>query len=804
MAYQTILDLTDRNELKGDAHENCSRYRKGINKGLLKIISKMGISTISSYRGSQLFEIVGLDKDVVDLCFTNTESRIKGKKFKDLDLELKSLNEYARSNIADMKVGGLLKYIHGGEYHTYNPEIVKKLQEAVNSGLNSTYQNYSSLVDNRPPAMLRDLLEINTGKKQIDINKVESQKKILTRFDSAGMSLGALSPKAHETLAEAMNSLGGRSNSGEGGEAEERYGTLKMSKIKQIASGRFGVTPHYLVNAEVLQIKIAQGAKPGEGGQLPGGKVNKLIAKLRYSTPGVTLISPPPHHDIYSIEDLAQLIYDLKEVNPKALVSVKLVSEPGVGTIASGVAKAYADLITISGHDGGTGASPLTSIRYAGSPWELGLAEAHQSLRDSGLRHKVRLQTDGGMKTGLDVIKAAILGAESFGFGTGPMIAMGCKYLRICHLNNCATGVATQRDDLINHHFVGEKERVMNYFKFIAEDVRNHLSIMGISKLEDIIGQTQYLETIKGLDKQYKSIDLNDLLYKDESLKESYYCTSKKNQPWDKGLLARKALKQVKTAIDNNESIEINTNISNVDRSFGALISGYIADNYGEAGLKQSVTVNLKGSAGQSFGCWNANGLILNIDGDANDYVGKGMNGGRIVVKNSYEYASSENNPSLVGNTCLYGATGGELYVSGRAGERFAVRNSGANAVLEGAGDHCCEYMTGGHVTVLGSVGANFGAGMTGGFAYVLDEDKTFFDNCNRGLVNLERITTEDMQSHRKHLKEIIRRHYKYTNSEKAKDLMDDFDKYEPYFWLVLPAASNIQDLLKATTANAA
>jgi glutamate synthase (NADPH/NADH) large chain len=804
LAYQTILDLTDRNELKGDAHENCSRYRKGINKGLLKIISKMGISTISSYRGSQLFEIVGLDKDVVNLCFTNTESRIKGKKFKDLDLELRSLNEYARSNIADMKVGGLLKYIHGGEYHTYNPEIVKKLQEAVNSGLNNTYQNYSSLVDNRPPAMLRDLLEINTGKKQIDINKVESQKKILTRFDSAGMSLGALSPKAHETLAEAMNSLGGRSNSGEGGEAEERYGTLKMSKIKQIASGRFGVTPHYLVNAEVLQIKIAQGAKPGEGGQLPGGKVNKLIAKLRYSTPGVTLISPPPHHDIYSIEDLAQLIYDLKEVNPKALVSVKLVSEPGVGTIASGVAKAYADLITISGHDGGTGASPLTSIRYAGSPWELGLAEAHQSLRDSGLRHKVRLQTDGGMKTGLDVIKAAILGAESFGFGTGPMIAMGCKYLRICHLNNCATGVATQRDDLINHHFVGEKERVMNYFKFIAEDVRNHLSIMGITKLEDIIGQTQYLETIKGLDKQYKSIDLNDLLYKDESLKESYYCTSKKNQPWDKGLLARKVLKQVKTAIDNNESIEINTNISNVDRSFGALISGYIADNHGEAGLKQSVTVNLKGSAGQSFGCWNANGLILNIDGDANDYVGKGMNGGRIVVKNSYEYASSENNPSLVGNTCLYGATGGELYVSGRAGERFAVRNSGANAVLEGAGDHCCEYMTGGHVTVLGSVGANFGAGMTGGFAYVLDEDKTFFDNCNRGLVNLERITTEDMQSHRKHLKEIIRRHYKYTNSEKAKDLMDDFDKYEPYFWLVLPAASNIQDLLKETTANAA
>ena len=804
LAYQTILDLTHRNELKGDAHENCSRYRKGVNKGLLKIISKMGISTISSYRGSQLFEIVGLDEDVVNLCFTNTESRVKGKTLKNLDYELRSLNEYARSNLADINVGGLLKYIHGGEYHTYNPEIVKKLQEAVASSSYETYQEYADLVDKRPPAMLRDLLAINTQKSKIDIKKVESQKKILNRFDSAGMSLGALSPKAHETLAEAMNALGGRSNSGEGGEAVERYGTPKMSKIKQIASGRFGVTPHYLVNAEVLQIKIAQGAKPGEGGQLPGGKVNKLIAKLRYSTPGVTLISPPPHHDIYSIEDLAQLIYDLKEVNPKALVSVKLVSEPGVGTIASGVAKAYADLITISGHDGGTGASPLTSIRYAGSPWELGLAEAHQSLRDSGLRHKVRLQADGGMKTGLDVVKAAILGAESFGFGTGPMIAMGCKYLRICHLNNCATGVATQRDDLINHHFIGEKERVMNYFQFIADDVRHHLSNMGVSRLEDIIGQTQYLEMIEDLEDQYRSIDLSDLLYKDETISESFFCTEKKNQPWDKGSLARKMLKQSKKAIDENISISLDTKISNTDRSFGALISGYIADKYGEAGLTKPITINLKGSAGQSFGCWNANGLVLKIDGDANDYVGKGMNGGKIIVKNEHSYASSENNPSLVGNTCLYGATGGELYVSGRAGERFAVRNSGAKAVIEGAGDHCCEYMTGGHVTVLGSVGANFGAGMTGGFAYVLDEDRTFFDNCNRGLVNLERITTEDMQSHRKHLKEIISRHYKYTNSQKAKELVDDFDRFEPYFWLVLPAASNIHDLLKATTANAA
>src|SRR6056300_629702 len=804
LAYQTILDLTHRNELKGDAHENCSRYRKGVNKGLLKIISKMGISTISSYRGSQLFEIVGLDKDVVDLCFTNTESRVKGKTLKNLDHELRSLNDYARSNIADMNVGGLLKYIHGGEYHTYNPEIVKKLQEAVNSGSNNIYQEYASLVDNRPPAMLRDLLEVNTGKEKIDINKVESQKKILNRFDSAGMSLGALSPKAHETLAEAMNSLGGRSNSGEGGEAKERYGTSKMSKIKQIASGRFGVTPHYLVNAEVLQIKIAQGAKPGEGGQLPGGKVNKLIAKLRYSTPGVNLISPPPHHYIYSIEDLAQLIYDLKEVNPKALVSVKLVSDPGVGTIASGVAKAYDDLITISGHDGGTGASPLTSIRYAGSPWELGLAEAHQSLRDSGLRHKVRLQADGGMKTGLDVIKAAILGAESFGFGTGPMIAMGCKYLRICHLNNCATGVATQRRDIIDHHYIGEKERVVNYFSFIAKEVQEILIKLGVPNLESIIGQTQYLKDITQENPSTKNIDLSPILYSDKKSTAPHYCNTSSNDPWDKGNLNAKILQDIRSSIAQDQKSYFHYKISNRDRSVGAQASGFIASLFGEKGLKHNQTLNFTGSAGQSFGVWNAAGLTLNLDGDANDYVGKGMNGGKIVISSSADYASQADPTVLVGNTALYGATGGELYVGGCVGERFAVRNSGASAVIEGAGDHCCEYMTGGHVTVLGSVGANFGAGMTGGFAYVLDTDRRFFDQCNRSLINLDRIVSEEMESHRKFLKQILARHIKETKSERAKLILDEFDRFEPSFWLVSPAALNIQDLLTATTANAA
>jgi glutamate synthase (NADPH/NADH) large chain len=577
-----------------------------------------------------------------------------------------------------------------------------------------------------------------------------------------------------------------------------------MSKIKQVASGRFGVTPEYLVNAEVLQIKIAQGAKPGEGGQLPGGKVNELIAKLRYSTPGITLISPPPHHDIYSIEDLAQLIFDLKQVNSKALVSVKLVSEPGVGTIAAGVAKAYADLITISGHDGGTGASPLSSIRYAGSPWELGLSEAHQALRASNLRHKVRLQADGGLKTGLDVVKAAILGAESFGFGTGPMIAMGCKYLRICHLNNCATGVATQRRDIIDHHYIGEKERVINYFSFIANEVQEILAKLGVPDLESIIGQTQYLKDITQDNPSTSNINLSPILYSDKKLTSPHYCNTSSNNPWDKGNLNVKILQDIKPFITKDQKSDFHYKISNRDRSVGAQASGFIASLYGERGLKQSQTLNFTGSAGQSFGVWNAAGLNLNLNGDANDYVGKGMNGGKIVISSSAEFASQKSPSVLVGNTALYGATGGELYVGGCVGERFAVRNSGASAVIEGAGDHCCEYMTGGHVTVLGNVGANFGAGMTGGFAYVLDTDRRFFDQCNRSLINLDRIVSEEMESHRKFLKQILARHIKETKSERAKLILDEFDRFEPSFWLVSPAALNIQDLLKATTANAA
>jgi glutamate synthase (NADPH/NADH) large chain len=803
LAFQTILDLTHRKELKGSPTANCARYRKGINKGLLKIISKIGISTISSYRGSQLHEIVGLSSDIVNLSFTNTVSRVGGKTFQDLDDEMRSLHKYANSNVSEIGLGGLLKFVHGGEYHTYNPEVVKKLQEAVSSGSKKTYKEYADLVNLRSPAMLRDLMELKFPKKpkKIELTHVSE---LLKKFDSAGMSLGALSPDAHETLAEAMNSMGARSNSGEGGEAKERYGTSKMSKIKQVASGRFGVTPEYLVNAEVLQIKIAQGAKPGEGGQLPGGKVNPLIAKLRYSTPGITLISPPPHHDIYSIEDLAQLIFDLKQVNSKALVSVKLVSEPGVGTIAAGVAKAYADLITISGHDGGTGASPLSSIRYAGSPWELGLSEAHQALRASNLRHKVRLQADGGLKTGLDVVKAAILGAESFGFGTGPMIAMGCKYLRICHLNSCATGVATQRRDIIDHHYIGEKERVINYFTFIANEVQEILTKLGVPNLESIIGQTQYLKDITQVNPHTQNIDLSPILYSDQQSNAPHYCNAISNDPWDKAELNTKILKDLRPSISKAHSTEFSYNISNKDRSVGAQVSGLIASLYGEKGLNQKQTLNFKGSAGQSFGAWNAAGLHLKLDGDANDYVGKGMNGGKIVISSSGEYASQDSPTVLVGNTALYGATGGELYVGGCVGERFAVRNSGASAVIEGAGDHCCEYMTGGHVTVLGSVGSNFGAGMTGGFAYVLDTNRRFFDQCNRSLINLDRIVSEEMESHRKFLKQILARHIKETKSERGKLILDEFDRYEPSFWLVSPAALNIQDLLKATTANAA
>ncbi len=798
LSYSVLSDLIAKGELLGDPDKSHKNYRKGINKGLLKIMSKMGISTISSYRGAQLFEAVGIDSNVANLCFKGVAARIQGAGFPELEADQKKLAKLAFTSRKAVEQGGLLKYVHGSEYHAFNPDVVSTLQEAVQTGNPDAYRRYAELVNTRPIATLRDLMALRSDVTPINVDEVEPLQNILLRFDSAGMSLGALSPEAHEALAEAMNSLGGRSNSGEGGEDPARYGTNRVSKIKQVASGRFGVTPHYLVNAEVLQIKVAQGAKPGEGGQLPGGKVNDLIARLRYSVPGVTLISPPPHHDIYSIEDLAQLIFDLKQVNPSALVSVKLVSEPGVGTIAAGVAKAYADLITISGYDGGTAASPLTSIRNAGSPWELGLSEAQQALRINHLRGKVRVQADGGLKTGLDVIKAAILGAESFGFGTAPMVSLGCKFLRICHLNNCATGVATQDKRLRDDHYIGTVEMVKHFFLFVAQEVRELLAQLGVRSLEELIGRTDLLQVIEGTTDKHAKLDLSPILSDggaDPRLPR--FCEAERNEPFDKGLLAERMVETTLASIEAKAGGTFEFTVTNCDRSIGARLSGEIAKRYGNQGMADvPVNLMLNGTAGQSFGVWNAGGLSMYLEGDANDYVGKGMAGGKLVIypPKGSTFASQET--AIIGNTCLYGGTGGKLFAAGSAGERFAVRNSGVHAVVEGAGDHCCEYMTGGLVTVLGKTGYNFGAGMTGGFAYVLDLDRTFSEKYNNELVEISRITQESYEAHRNHLRSVIQEFVAETGSAWGQTILDEFEDYIRKFWLVKPKAASLESLL--------
>ena len=798
LSYQVMNDLIETGEMLMDPVDAKNNYRKGIGKGLLKILSKMGISTIASYRGAQLFEAVGLADNVVDLCFKGVASRIQGASFLDLQTEQALLAKEAWKARKSIEPGGLLKYVHDQEYHAFNPDVVNTIQKAVQTGDYGVYQEYAELVNTRPSATLRDLFGLSPNAKAIALDDVEPVENIFPRFDSAAMSLGALSPEAHEALAVAMNTLGGRSNSGEGGEDAARYGTPKRSKIKQVASGRFGVTPHYLSSAEVIQIKVAQGAKPGEGGQLPGGKVNDLIAELRYSVPGVTLISPPPHHDIYSIEDLAQLIFDLKQVNPEALVSVKLVSEPGVGTIAAGVAKAYADLITISGYDGGTAASPLTSIRYAGSPWELGLSEAHQTLRGNDLRGNVRLQTDGGLKTGLDVVKAAILGAESFGFGTTPMVALGCKYLRICHLNNCATGVATQNEKLRDEHFIGTVEMAMNFFKFVAAETREWMAKLGVRTLEELVGRTDLLETLPGVTPKQQQLDLSPILSDGGvSPDKPHTCEVERNVPFDKGLLAERMVEVLLPSIEAKSGGSFDFEVTNCDRSIGARLSGEIAKRHGNQGMAAApITLNLKGTAGQSFGVWNAGGLNMYLEGDANDYVGKGMTGGELVVRPPEGSTFKTQDTSIVGNTCLYGATGGQLFAAGTAGERFGVRNSGAKAVVEGAGDHCCEYMTGGLITVLGDTGYNFGAGMTGGFAYVLDQNNSFVDKYNHELVEIQRISPESMEPYRNHLRGVIQEHVDATGSAWGQEILDNFDDFVTRFWLVKPKATSLSALL--------
>ncbi|MCK8082794.1 glutamate synthase large subunit [Vibrio sp. 1CM24A] len=795
LAYEALGKMLDDGSLDKDYRAAMQNYQNGINKGLYKIMSKMGISTIASYRCSQLFEAVGLHSDVVELCFRGVTTRIQGASFSDFQQDIYNLSRKAWTKRKPIEHGGLLKYVHGGEYHAYNPDVVGTLQTAVKTGETSDYLSFAKQVNARPAAMLRDLMSLKKADKPLPLEKVEPNSDLFKRFDSAAMSIGALSPEAHEALAMAMNRLGGYSNSGEGGEDPRRFGTDRNSRIKQIASGRFGVTPHYLTNADVLQIKVAQGAKPGEGGQLPGHKVTAEIAKLRYSVQGVTLISPPPHHDIYSIEDLAQLIFDLKQVNPNALVSVKLVSEPGVGTIATGVAKAYADLITISGYDGGTAASPLTSVKYAGCPWELGLAETQQALVANGLRHKIRLQVDGGLKTGLDVIKGAILGAESFGFGTAPMVAMGCKFLRICHLNNCATGVATQDETLRREYFKGLPDMVVNYFTGLADEVRQYLAELGVEKLTDLIGRTDLLEAVQGLTAKQSKLDLSSILEAPVSPEGHPLFWTEPNAPFDKAQLNQQILDDALDAIEKRQSTSLYYNVINTDRSIGARISGEIAKRYGNQGMAGSpIKLYLDGTAGQSFAVWNAGGVELYLTGDANDYVGKGMAGGKVVIKPHQGTAFTCNEATIIGNTCLYGATGGKLFAAGTAGERFGVRNSGTVAVIEGAGDNACEYMTGGIVAILGATGVNFGAGMTGGFAYVMDKNEDFQGRVNNESV--EALSLSDLFIHQEHLRGLIAEHLEETGSVHAEAILANFDEWIPKFYLVKPKTADLNTLL--------
>jgi glutamate synthase (NADPH/NADH) large chain len=789
LAFQSINQQQESGALQGDPIELRKNYRRGIRKGLLKILSKMGICTMASYRGSQLFEAVGLAPEVVRLCCPKVASKIRGAGFAELETELREVSELAWTEQMRPARDGLYRFMHGGEDHAYNPDVVMSLQQAVASGKWEDYRTFADAVNQRPPLALRDLLALKPAAEPLPLNKVEREDRLYPRFDTAAMSIGALSPEAHESLAVAMNRLGGRSNSGEGGEDPARFNTERNSRIKQVASGRFGVNAHYLVNADVLQIKVAQGAKPGEGGQLPGHKVTAEIAALRCSTPGVTLISPPPHHDIYSIEDLSQLIFDLKMVNPRALVSVKLVAGTGVGTIAVGVAKAYADLITIAGFDGGTGASPLSSVKYSGLPWEIGLAETHQALVENNLRHKIRLQVDGGLKTGLDVVKAGMLGAESFGFGTGPMVALGCKYLRICHLNTCATGIATQNKTLREHHFHGLPERVINYFRFLARDVREILASLGMREFTDIIGRADLLQQVPGLTARHAALDLGPILASAATRGSGMpYCTEPSNPPFDTGRLNREILDATAEALDRDEKFVGQFGARNYDRSIGAMLSGEVARRFGRDGLPADrIRLNLVGTAGQSLGCWNAPGISIHLEGDANDYVGKGMSGGRIVLNTAVVDRARARRNVICGNACLYGATGGELYANGQAGERFAVRNSGAQAVIEGAGHHACEYMTGGTVVIMGPVGPNLAAGMTGGELFLLDPNNEVGRYLNPEFVVASPLEDQRFDAPRRRLKQLVTAHVGLTGSEWGRRVLDSWEMMLPHWVYVVP-----------------
>jgi glutamate synthase (NADPH/NADH) large chain len=829
LAFETLVAI--KGELPGkpaDDKDVIKKYIKAIGKGLLKVMSKMGISTYQSYCGAQIFDAVGLRQDFVDKYFTGTHTRIEGVGLAEIAEETVRRHRDAFSDApiyrSMLDVGGDYAVRVRGEDHVWTAETVSRLQHAVRGNSQEQYRGFAQIVNEQNERLLtiRGMFRLKKaeedGRKPVPLEEVEPAKNIVRRFSTGAMSFGSISREAHTTLAIAMNRIGGKSNTGEGGEESDRFkplsnGDSMRSAIKQVASGRFGVTAEYLVNSDVMQIKMAQGAKPGEGGQLPGHKVDKTIAKVRHSTPGVGLISPPPHHDIYSIEDLAQLIFDLKNVNPAGDVSVKLVSEVGVGTVAAGVSKARADHVTIAGFEGGTGASPLTSIKHAGSPWEIGLAETHQTLVINRLRGRIAVQVDGGVRTGRDVVVGALLGADEFGFATAPLIAAGCIMMRKCHLNTCPVGVATQ-DPVLRKRFKGQPEHVINYFFFVAEEVRELMSELGFRTFDEMVGQMQMLDRHKLVEHwKAKGLDFSKLFTKPPAEKGTaiFRCESQDHKIKD--ILDRKLIAESQSALDRGASVRLQSAIQNTDRACGGMLSGEIAKRYGHEGLPDdTIHVRFTGTAGQSFGAWLARGVTFELEGDANDYVGKGLSGGRLIIRPPADSGIVPEESIIVGNTVLYGAIQGECYFRGVAGERFAVRNSGAIAVIEGAGDHCCEYMTGGVVVVLGRTGRNFAAGMSGGIAYVLDDDNTFKSRCNMAMVELEPVPEEeqvaeqeyghynDLESHGRvdvmsdlttkdaeRLRMLIANHARYTGSKRAAEILANWDSYRPLFRKVMP-----------------
>jgi glutamate synthase (ferredoxin) len=797
LAFETLDDMIQQGLLKGVTHkEACKNFVKAGVKGVVKVISKMGISTIQSYRGAQIFEAIGLEKSVVDKYFSWTPSRVGGVGLDVIAEEVRLRHERAfpirHVDGHVLEAGGQYQWRQDGEAHLFNPQTVHKLQQSVRTANYKIFKEYSALVNDQTKRLctLRGLLDFKPAQ-SIPIEEVEPVEDILKKFKSGAMSYGSISKEAHEGIAIAMNRIGGKSNTGEGGEDPARYeldsnGDSRNSAIKQVASGRFGVTSLYLTQAKELQIKMAQGAKPGEGGQLPGSKVYPPIAKVRHSTPGVGLISPPPHHDIYSIEDLAELIHDLKNANHHARISVKLVAEVGVGTVAAGVSKAHADVVLISGYDGGTGASPQTSIKHAGIPWELGLAETHQTLVLNNLRSRIAVETDGQLKTGRDVVIAALLGAEEFGFATAPLVSLGCIMMRVCHLNTCPVGVATQEPEL-RKKFTGDPAHVVNFMRFIAQEVRELMAQLGFRKITDMVGRADRLEARKAVEHwKARGLDYSNILYQPPVGDDvGRYCQIAQDHGLDKAIDNQVLLKACAPALERGEKVEVNLPIHNVNRVVGTILGSELTRRHGAKGLPEdTIRLNFKGSAGQSFGAFIPNGITMRLEGDANDYLGKGLSGGKIILYPPKGSTFVPEDNIITGNVALYGATSGDVYIRGMAGERFGVRNSGVNAVVEAVGDHGCEYMTGGRVVILGPTGRNFAAGMSGGTAYVLDEAKTFATRCNKQMVSLDKLS--DPQE-AEEIRQMIKRHAEYTHSQLAHKILALWDEMLPKFVKVLP-----------------